>query len=238
MFRDLLQRLETTLDVPYPERAEVLRELEADLHAHYDALRELGFSDEEARATAARDSGLDDAAQASLSDLHTPAVRRLLANLPPPAREPAEWLAAGISLFTLTFFLIKEVSMFQFMREGGYGMWLVALVAGAALLIQMRRAFTWFISRDHSHAALTRFTNTPLYLAAATLAAAVCGSASGFRVTLASAVEGGYGAEWILSGAYESLAPLIFGGVLAALIILVQGAIAAGLRAMQIRMPV
>lgn len=238
MFDDVLRRIETMLDVPYPQRGHLLRELEADLCACAGALREQGASEQEAHDGALRELGLDAEALASLSALHAPIIRRLLLRLPQPAREPAEWLAAGSSLIVGIYFIITEVPMREFMIEGGYSMYFILVIAVAALLLQARRAFSWFVSRDHSAVSLARNTATPLYLAAATMLAGISGSAAAFRVVFYKVVEEKLGSEIALLGSYEALAPILFAGSLAFLIVLVQAALASGLRAMQIKTPV
>lgn len=238
MFDDVLQRVEAKLDVPYPYRAQVLRELEADLWACYAALLDDGASEAEARDAAVRDLGLDDDALRSLSAVHTPAIRRILMRLPAPAREPAEWLAAGASLTACLYFFLKEVPMLDFIRQGGFAMYIILIIAGAAMLLQMRRAFSWFVTRDHSPGSLARNNATPLYLAAATLCASLAGSALGFRAVLYRIADGTFPPEVMIPGAFEALAPVVLGGLLATLIVLVQAALAAGLRGMQVKHPV
>jgi hypothetical protein len=238
MFDDVLERVEASLDVPYPQRTYIVRELEADLSACYVALLEQGVSDEEARAAALRDLGLDEDALASLSALHTPVIRRILLRLPEPAREPAEWLAAGSTLIVGSYFIITEVPMLDLIHEGGYSMYFILAIAGAALLLQARRAFAWFVSRDHSAVSLARNTATPLYLAAATLLAALGGTAGAFRAVFTYVLENNAGTEVVIAGAYEALAPMILGTFLCFFIVIVQAALAAGLRAIQVKTPV
>jgi hypothetical protein len=238
MFDDVLRRIESMLDVPYPQRSHLLRELEADLEACATVLREQGASEDEARDGALRDLGLDDEALASLATLHAPLIRRLLLRLPQPVREPAEWLAAGSSLIIGLYFVFTEVPMLELIREGGIAMYFILFICGAALLLQARRAFAWFVSRDHSPASLARNTATPLYLAAAGMCAALGGTAGGLRATINYVLEGSHGMDVVLAGTYESLANMILGTMLVFLIILVQAALSAGLRAMQIKTPV
>ena len=238
MFDDVLRRIETMLDVPYPQRSHILRELEADLSACASDLREQGATEQEARDGALRDLGLDEQALASLSALHAPIIRRLLLRLPQPVREPAEWLAAGSSLLIGFYFIITEVPMLEFIIEGGFAMFPILIIAGAALLLQARRAFSWFVSRDHSAASLARNTATPLYLAGAVLCCALAGSALGFRAVFAYVLENNLGTDVVMTGASEALAPLVLGGSLAFLIVLIQAMLASGLRALHVKTPV
>ena len=83
-FDDVLRRLEAELDVPYPQRRELLDEIAADLAAAFAAARDRGLGEAPARAAALAALGLDDAARAALADVHRAPVARLLAALPPP----------------------------------------------------------------------------------------------------------------------------------------------------------
>ena len=96
--------------------------------------------------------------------------------------------------------------MLDLIHEGGYSMYFILAIGGAALLLQARRAFAWFVSRDHSATSLARNTATPLYLAAATLLASLGGTAGAFRAVFTFVLEGKHGADVVLMGAYEALA--------------------------------
>ena len=120
--------------------------------------------------------------------------------------------------------------MLEFMREGGFAMWVILLIGGSALLLQARRIMAWFVTRDHSSQSLGRNTATPLYLAAASLLAGIGGSAAGMRAVL---YHYGEGTEIMVYGFIEALAPALFGAFLAFFIVLVQAFIGAGLRRMQ-----
>jgi hypothetical protein len=128
--------------------------------------------------------------------------------------------------------------MLDFLRQGGGAMWAILLVAGAAYLLQFRRAFSWFIQRDHSRIALARNTATPLYLAGAVLCMGIASTALNFYVVMDRWVEGKFpDFEWVWGGFIESLSSVIVAGNLAALILIFQAMIQAGLRAMQVRQP-
>lgn len=235
MFDDVLHRVEAALDIPYPQRSEVLRELEADLMAQYEALREEGCSEGQAHEAVVRDAGLSEDALASLQVVHNPLIRRILLRLPGPARDTVEWLCAALPLLVGFYYALTEVPMIQFLNEGGFSMWLVLFVAGAALLLQLRRGVSWFVARDHSAYSLSRNTAGPLYLAAAAFLFSVMGTALNFYVVLTKLSLGHIESADAIAGFTESLTTVIMGGLLAALIVLVQGALQAGLRFMQVK---
>lgn len=227
-FQETLDDLEARIDLPYPARADLIEEIAADLEEAYRARLAEGLAEPEARAAVLADFDFTDDATRELAAVHVPATRRALLRLPPHARDGVEWAAAFTPLFALFLVLSTEVPMAHFLREGGSLSYAVLLVGGFALLLQMHRVFLWFVLRDHSPAALRRNTSTPLYLAAATFVLGVLATSVGFYELL------------YLEAAPTSaqlrapIPPVIIGSALAALIVLVQGALQAGLRAMRV----
>jgi hypothetical protein len=235
MFEDVLARVEASVDIPYPERALLLEELAGDLEAAYRALRARGVPEGEAVQAAAHELELDAAALASLEAVHLPAVRRALARLPAAGRGWLEALANALPPAATLFFIAKEVPMIEFLREGGFVIYLILGVAALALLLELHRAVLWFVLRDHSPKALRRNTATPLYLAAAVLCLGLGGTALDYYVVFRRFAGGGLSEEALRVGLREPLPPLIVAGALGALVVLLHGALNAGLR--RIRVP-
>ena len=106
MFEDVLATVEQRLDLPYPDRAELLDELAADLDAAdldaadldaaYLAWRERGLAEPDARAAALREVDLGEGAILELARVHRSAAGRVLARMPPPARDWLEALATAL----------------------------------------------------------------------------------------------------------------------------------------------
>ncbi|ACY14540.1 hypothetical protein [Haliangium ochraceum] len=123
--------------------------------------------------------------------------------------------------------------MSELVHEGGFIMYVILLITGSALLLQGRRAYQAFAARGRSDGAAVPHSSTPLYLAAAAMACAFAGTAMNFRATIGRVLDTAAGAidtTMLAAGAYESVAPLILGGSLGFLIILVQNALAASQR--------
>jgi hypothetical protein len=231
---EALARLEEKLDLPYPERADLIEEIAADLEQAYEARRAAGLTDDQARAEVLREIDLSDDTVRALHSVHIPAARRALLHLPPPARDTVEWLTAVVPLFGLFLMLSTEVPMAHFLREGGMFIWSVVIVGGLGLLLQLHRTFLWFVLRDHSVAALRRNTSTPLYLAAATFLLGVLATAVGYYAVFYGWSSGELSDAQLRAGLREPLPNVILGAALATLIVIVQGALQAGLRAMRI----
>lgn len=233
-FREALARFERELDLPYPERAELLDEIAADLESAYAASRARGLAEAEARAAALREVAPDAPALEGLSEVHRPAARRALERLPRAARALAEPAALFLPFFLLVSLLGSEVPLVLFLREGGAATFLVLALGGLALLLDLTRAFRWFVLRDHSPASLAGHTATPLYLAAATALAGLGGSAVNAYVVLARIGEGLVPPEALATGLRESLSCAITGLALSTLSVLLHGAVAAGRRALRL----
>jgi hypothetical protein len=103
-----------------------------------------------------------------------------------------------------------------------------------ALLVELYRFVVWFILRDHSVQALRKNTSTPLYLAAATGVLGLFGTALGYYVVFRKWSEGALTEEVFRVGMREPLSAVIVGAGLAALVVLVHGALQLGLRAIRI----
>jgi hypothetical protein len=234
MFDDVLARVEATLDVPYPDRALVVEEIASDLEGAYRSLRQKGLAEDEARAEALRMLELDEAAMGSLASVHLPAVQRLLARLPMPARDWLEAVATALPLAGLVVFLVMEVPMLMFFREGGFVIYLILGIGALAILLELQRAVIWFILRNHSARALRRNTPTPLYLGAATLALGLLGTALDYYVVVSRWAEGAIPDPQLRIGLKEPLPCLIVAGSMAALIFLLHAALQAGLRGIRV----
>ncbi len=233
-FREALARFEHELDIPYPERAELLDEIAADLEAAYAASRARGLPEAEARAAALREVAPDAPALLALAEVHRPAARRALERLPRAARALAEPAALLLPFAVVVSLLASEVPLVLFLREGGAATALVLALGALALLLDLERAFRWLVLRDHSPASLAGHTATPLYLAAATALAGLGGTASNAYVVLARAGEGLIPPEAVLVGLRESLSCAVTGLALSTLSVLLHGAVAAGRRALRL----
>ncbi len=233
-FGEALARFERELDLPYPERAELIDEMAADLEAAYAESRRRGLPEAEARAAALRALGPDGPALAALAELHRPAARRALERLPRAARALAEPAALAIPFAVVVSLLAAEVPLVLFLREGGASTVLVLALGALALLLDLERAFRWFVLRDHSPASLAGHTATPLYLAAATALAGMGGTALNAYVVLARAGEGLIPPDAVPVGLRESLSTAITALGLSTLSVLLHGAVAAGRRALRL----
>jgi hypothetical protein len=229
-----LARLEGRLDLPYPERSLLLAELASDLDEAYRDLTRRGVPRDTAAAAVLAEVELSDDSIDALTQVHTPAARRALLNLPAQARDTIEWLAAVVPLAGLFLVLSWEVPMAHYLNEGGAMSWGVLGMGSLALLLQLHRAFLWFVLRDHSIAALRRNTNTPLYLAAATFLFGVLATAVGYYVVLYRWSEENLSTEQLKVGLREPITCVALGTALATLIVLVQGVLQAGLRTLRV----
>jgi hypothetical protein len=234
LFARELGELEDRLGIPYPDRALLLEELAGDLTTAYRELRGRGLAEADARQAALCSFALDEATLRAIEDVHTPVVLRALARLPRPVRPWIEASATAVPLAALFLFIVLEVPLSSFLREGGSAAVLVVTFGVLGLFVEFQRLFIWFVLRDHSAPALRRNTPTPLYLAAATMLLGFLGAALKLYAflprwatgTLAPALQ----RRWLS----EALSCLILASALAALTVLLHGALAVGLRAIRI----
>jgi hypothetical protein len=230
-FGEELARIEATIDVPYPDRAEVIEEMGADLLAAYREARARGQDEASARRAALSRLCLDEERLSGLADVHAPAPLRWLQRLPPALRSWLRATASAAPLAALVVFLVVEVPVNEVLRNGGPIVTMVMAFGSLGLLIEMQRFFIWFVLRDHSAEALRRNTATPLYLAAATVLLGLLGTAVRYYKFLGRLPED---LASLRLGLREPLTSVIMASSLAALTILLHGALAAGLRALRV----
>jgi hypothetical protein len=231
LFTDELARLEASIAVPYPERADVIEELGADLLAAYREERTRGHGREAARARALARLALDDDGRRALEGVHAPAPLRLLAYLSPGLRSWVHAAATATPLALLVVFLMVEIPVNEVLRNGGPIVTMVLAFGSLGLLLEMQRFFIWFVLRDHSPEALRRNTATPLFLAAATVLLGLLGTSVRYYKFLGRLPED---LASLRIGLRDPLTSLIMACSLAALTVLLHGALTAGLRALKV----
>ena len=143
----------------------------------------------------------------------------------------------GRSIAALLIVLATEVPLSHFILEGGLTVFLVIGLGTSALVLEMQRLFLWFVLRDHSEAALAKATATPLYLAAGTTLLGLLGTALGYYVVLYRWSTEGLPPEVLKVGLREPLSCVVLGTALSTLVVLLHGALAAGLRAIRVPEP-
>lgn len=227
----LLLDLERRLALPYPERAWVLDELAGDLDGAFEAFREGGM-DEAAAVDAARTQlALGPEAIAGLEALHLPAIERVMRRLPDSTREWIESLCTAIPLAAATTLIIKEVPVTLFLQEGGWAIYWILATGALAHLLLLRRAFAWFVRRDHSAASLGMARSyAPLWLLLSCVLFGVMGTALDFYVVIDTWVTVGLTPEQVHIGMKEPLPCIILGTAFAGLGVLLHAAIEAGRR--------
>jgi hypothetical protein len=230
-FAPALARLEASLAVPYPERAQIVDEVAADLLAAFHERRACGSDAETAQQEALQRLGFGDEVRLALESVHAPAARRLLDHVPPAVRS---WLAAfgsATPLAAVVVFLCFEVPVNEFLSQGGGAVYFVLAFGSLGVLLELQRFFIWFVLRDHSTESLGRNTPTPLFLSAATLLIGVLSLLFKYHRFLLR-WNGELAA--LRRGLREPLPALILACSLAMLTILLHGALSAGLRAWRV----
>jgi hypothetical protein len=187
-FAPFLRQLERELDIPYPERRQVLDELGGHLDELYDAYRSEGDSRERARERAMATLGVDDDTVSSLAAVHRTAVATALARLPRSVSLGLEYGAIALVAMSLIIVpLAQEAAMIQLILEGGIFMIPINLAGIAILVLAVERVYSLFIKKDHSDANLDRRLLSLGFLAIACALTGVLGTAMGFFQAFAAA---------------------------------------------------
>jgi len=180
-FAPFLKQLERELDVPYPERRQVLDELDGHLDDLYRAYLDDGESSESARDRAIITLGVDGDTVSSLSEVHRTAVANALARLPRSLSLGLEYggiMLVALSLISVTLF--QEAAMIQFILEGGFFMIPINVAGLVIVVLTVERVYSLFVKKDHSDANLDRRLLSLGFLAVACALTGVLGTAMGF----------------------------------------------------------
>lgn len=224
MFHSELKDLEKRLKMPYPERGDFIREVAGDLQHLYTKLRSEGLSNEQASKKALSEIYLSHDDMVVIDAVHESTAAKLVHKLPSPLSKLIRDYSGTVPLLVFFIFSTKEVSMMEFLREGGLPAVIAVLVmGGVGLAINLKHAFRWFVLRDHSDESLKNFSNGPLYLAAATLLAGIVNTAVGYRLVFSRWSQDHFSDSVARAGLSEPLASLIVAATAAGLVILLHG---------------
>lgn len=180
-FRRYLKYLERGLDVPYPERKSLLKEISTHLEDLYEELRQEGLDEAAAEAKAIKTMALDDSFVASIDEVHAPLVRKALAFLPPPVSVVIEHVGIGLlAAVALITVIAQEEAMIKFFAEMGLFMFPLNLMGLAILILAGERVFSLYIKKDHSEANLGRRLLSLKFLGVACGLVGVIGTLMGY----------------------------------------------------------
>jgi len=192
MFESYLKALQDSLDIPYPERSEVLAEIGSHLEQLYDEGLNQGLSGEEARGRALAVMATDDEFVGSMEAVHQTAVARALARLPRSVSLGIEFGAIGLlggALFTTV--LVKEAQVLQVIQDGGPFMIAIVMAGFAIVVLGIERGYSLFIKKDHSAGNLKKRLLSLRFLGMATAITGVLGTLLGFYTAFGASKEMG-----------------------------------------------
>lgn len=192
-FSQVLRQVEGRLKAPEPERSRILAELAGDLEDLYQAYRERGLAEAEARREAEKWLAPSKAALESLHSVHLPAFDRLLGRLSGTTRGRVE-----LGLVTLVSLTAVGGGFFAVLRSetvsaSSPGLLCVAAILAAGLGLGVSQGYLLFVRGDRLAAGWKRKLRRVLVAAGGTaLAGALAG---GIRLTVTAApTEAGSGA--------------------------------------------
>lgn len=186
-YDETLLRLEAELDIPYPERREVIAELRAHIEALHEDLCAQGCPPEQAEQKTLAALALDREFLASMATVHQSAVARALARLP---RRVSLGIEYGgllvIACFLMISLLHEEVEMVEFFFSGGFFMIPLNLAGAAILVLGLERVYSLYIKRDHSSSNLDKRLLSLKFLAVACALTGVVGTLTGLYSAFAA----------------------------------------------------
>lgn len=150
-FAPVLREVERGLSLPIPARVQILRELSADLEELMDRFVDDGVPPDEARTMALEALVPNPETLRTLGELHSPLYRRLTRRMSTQRVRKVE--RSLLVLSTLLVLLLQTVTLFRANLLRGPSLFLVAvLLAGGVICgLVIRKAFRFWIKKDHLH---------------------------------------------------------------------------------------
>jgi len=190
------------LDIPYPQKN--LLELEV----HRD-IQHLGVTD--------ADGIFSNQDLKDLEEIHSTKIHRVLTNLKAGHRKSIEMASVFFPLSTAIIFTIKEGNMFDFIREGGAGMYAILAIGIFLLGKEALGIIRLLIVKDHSPANLRIDTSSVWLGCLALMLIGVAWTSLGLYISATAVARDHASYNLLLIGAKESLTPIILSSVLATL---------------------
>ena len=218
-FGRYLRHVEKGLEVPYPQRKELLDEIAAHLEELFEEKLKAGFSEGEAKREALRAMALDEEFVGEIDEVHAPLVRRALATLPPPLSLVIEHFGVGfLAALVLIAIIVREDAMLQFFKEMGFFMYLLNFIGLAIVFLVGERTVSLFFKKDHSEENLGRRLLSLKFLGLASVMVGAIATLLGYFQAFSSAsrIAAKYGGEFpIWKVSRIAISPSIWGLTLA-----------------------
>lgn len=217
-----ISELESQLNVPYPERLYLLRELQSDMKSHYETLIAAGKSPQEAAGFVRECFALSQHDLGNLESIHQTTIQRALKKIPEQTRYQFLQLTKVCATCVLIMKLAKEAPMTRFLSEGGIAIYAIIAIGCVVLGMQVFRGFQWFVKRDHSPHSLASNTNTPIIAASLITMVGIFGTATGYYLVFHKWANHLISADDFKIGLYEPLPCLIVATLLGSTIVLIH----------------
>ena len=180
-FTKFLKNLEEQLEAPYPERKELLLEIDSHLQYLYDENIENGMSESEAANESIRTMSLDNDFISSISDVHSNLITKVLQNFSPKVSLGIEYITIGsLAVFVNLFLILQEKAMINFLLDGGFFMIPINLMGLAIIFFGFERIYSLYIKKDHSKINLGKRLLSIKYLGWACTIIGIIGTLVGF----------------------------------------------------------
>lgn len=189
--------------IPYPQKIQLEQELRSDLE-HSPSHKNVLLSVEDLR---------------ELEDIHSSTLTRALETAG-PGRRYIELFISYLPLMMTGLSIYKEQAMVEFFREGGSGMYAILFLGLFLMAREIRNVFLLLIARDHRRENLRLDSWSAVAGCSALMLLGVGWCALGVYISMKAALMADTSMTILLTGIRESLTPLIFSALFAALVLL------------------
>lgn len=168
-FSDILQSIDSWLDLPQPARSRIVLEIAADLEDTYRHYLAQGLTAAEAHRRAVARCDLSDDSLRQLVQVHANAWRRFLDHCGDQARSRLERAAFILVLSFILYFTVPLVLSSEFVQQASLFVGPILAMTIVALILALLKFNQLFIRQDHDPRRLRRRLPVILYLAGANL---------------------------------------------------------------------
>lgn len=194
------------LKIPYPQKVALAHEIAEHLEH---------FPDE-------KNNFLENENLAELYQIHNTAALKYLEGLHPKIRSSVEFVFAVAPITALLIYLKGENFMFDFIQQGGAGMYAILAVGGLLLLREILLTFRVIVIKDHSKGNLNIDTQTAVIGALALMFLGICATGLGTYWAASYVEHKELPTSIFITGLRESVTCLIVSSSIATLILLMH----------------
>lgn len=173
--RNLIRELNSRIDIPQPQRSDMICEIYYDMKETYDHYTAKGLSSEEAENRTCEKFSFDNASLKELSDLHCSGYCKMLNRFSSSVRRGLDKSIMVITVLFILFVYFSQISSTELIQNAGNFIFVPLGITSAALIILAVKVMQLYIRKEHSIKNLKRGSVTIIFCSILTLMTGISG---------------------------------------------------------------